>query len=76
MEVKPLSICACYKIVFDNLDKTIKPRFMRAKYQTKSLHLVHSFAMKNRIDFSEFSDEMPTKVNTLDIFQVKLISST
>jgi len=42
-EVKPLSICAGYKNIFDNLDKTIKPRFMRADYQTKSLHFVHSF---------------------------------
>ena len=66
MEVKPLSLCAGYKIVFDNLDKTIKPRFMGADYQAK-LHFVHSYATKNRIDFSKFSDEIPTEVNIWDI---------
>ena len=55
MKMKPISY-AGYKIMFDNLDKTIK-------LQTKSLHFIHSYAMKDRIDLYKLSDEMPTEVN-------------
>lgn len=52
---KPRSINAGYKIVFDNLDKTIKPRYMSIEKQSTSLHYVHGYAVKDRIDFSTYS---------------------
>ena len=41
-----------FKLVGDNIDKNVKPRDMRADHQTQSLHYFHSFAVKDRIDFS------------------------
>ena len=41
-----------FKLVGDNIDKNVKPRDMRAEHQTQSLHYFHSFAVKDRIDFS------------------------
>ena len=40
-----------YKLVFDNIDKTINPREIRSNTQAKSLHYVHIYASKYRIDF-------------------------
>jgi L1 cell adhesion molecule like protein len=46
-----------YKITGDNLDLNVRPRFMRLKrYQTQSLHLFHSYAVKDRIDTSGMDD--------------------
>ena len=37
-------------IVGDNLDETVKPRYMRCdQYRTKSLHYFNSYALKDRI---------------------------
>ena len=46
-----------YKIVGDNLDKNIKPRYKRIDHQTQSLHFFHHFAVKDRIDLSSVSDD-------------------
>ena len=54
----PTSVNAGYKIVFDNLDKTVKPRYMRSDAQAQSLHYVQGFAMKDRIDYSCFSEKL------------------
>ena len=43
---------ATFKLVGDNIDKTIKPRDMRIDHQTQSLHYFHSFAVKDRVNFS------------------------
>lgn len=45
-----------FKIVGDNIDKTIKPRDMRIDHQTCSLHYFHSYAARDRIDLSQFED--------------------
>ncbi len=45
-----------YKNVFNNIDKTVRPRQMRIDSQNKSLHYVHIYSVKNRIDFSSLSD--------------------
>ena len=45
-----------YKIVIDNIDKDVKPRDMRMDFQTKSLHYVQLYSVKDRIDFSNFSE--------------------
>ena len=52
-----------FKLVFDNIDMNVKPRFMRSDRQTKSLHYVICYAMKDRIDFSNLSPELPRNPN-------------
>ena len=44
-----------YKIVGDNIDKNIRASFQRIDHQTKSIHYFHTFAAKDRIDFSNLS---------------------
>ena len=44
-----------YKMVFDNIDKNIKPRDMRADAQTISLHYVQIYSVRSRINFSSLS---------------------
>lgn len=46
---------AGYKFVIDNIDKNVKPRDMRVDAQTKSLHYVHAYGVKDRVDFSSLS---------------------
>ena len=48
-----------YKIVGDNLDKTVKARYMRDGARNQSLHYFHYFAIKNRVDLSELPDVHP-----------------
>ncbi len=45
-----------FKIVGDNIDKNVRPSFQRPQYQTKSLHHFHSYAVRDRVDFSSLSD--------------------
>ena len=40
------------KIVGDNIDKNVKPRFMRSDHQGKSLHYFHCYAVQDRFDLS------------------------
>ena len=46
-----------YKLVGDNLDKNVHPRDMRSDHQTQSFHFFHTYAVRDRIDLSEFSDD-------------------
>lgn len=62
-----ISLNTGYKIVFDNIDKNVKPRFMRSEHQTRSLHYVQSYAVKDRVNFSSFSSEVRTEVNVFDV---------
>ena len=48
-----------YLLVGDNLDKNISPRDMRVENQVKSLHYFHSYAVHDRIDVSDLSDDQP-----------------
>ena len=57
------SINTGYKLVFDNIDKNIKPRFMRSDSQTVSLHYVQAYGVKDRINFSPYGCERPTQPN-------------
>ena len=42
-----------YKLVGDNIDKNVRPRFMRIKqHRSQSLHFFHSFAVLDRINTS------------------------
>ena len=55
---------ASYKIMFDNIDKTVRPRQMRIDSQTKSLHYVQLYAVK---DFSSLSDLPPSGERVLQV---------
>ena len=43
-----------FKLVGDNIDKTVKPRDMRLSHQSSSLHYFHVYAVKDRVDFFFF----------------------
>ena len=48
-----------FKIVGDNIDKTVCPGHQTLDRQVQSLHYFHSFAIKDRISFSDLSDAKP-----------------
>ena len=56
-----------FKIVGDNVDKNVKPRYMRSDNRLQSLHYFHSFAIKSRIDIAGLSDIPPDPLDTVDI---------
>lgn len=45
-----------YKIVGDNLDKDVKPRYKRIDKQTNSLHFFHYYAVRDRVNLQGISD--------------------
>lgn len=45
-----------FKIVGDNIDRNIRPSMQRLTHQTRSLHHFHSYAVKDRVDWSKVSD--------------------
>jgi len=45
-----------FKIVGDNIDKSVRPSFQRAQHQTKSLHYFNSYAVRDRVDCTSMSD--------------------
>lgn len=45
-----------FKLVGDNIDKTIKPRHMTLDNPTKSLHYFNVYAVNDRVDISHLSD--------------------
>ena len=47
------------KVVGDNIDWTIHPRFVRIDQQTQSIHYFNCYALKDRIDLSSLSDVPP-----------------
>lgn len=62
------SKCKGYVIVVDNVDKNLRPSHQREDRQTKSLHITHSYAVKNRVDVSMLSDEPPSAIVSPDLF--------
>ena len=62
----------------DNLDKTVKPRYMRINNQARSLNYFNSFAVKDRIDLSSLSSFKPViddDVNVQDLLPSSEIHS-
>ena len=53
--------------MFDNIDKNVKPRYMRSDSQTLSLHYVQVYGVKDRIDYSSFSDDKPAQLNLYSV---------
>lgn len=49
----------CYmKLVGDNIDDNVKPRYMRSDNQTKSLHYFHVYAVADRVNAKQMSNLM------------------
>jgi len=57
-----------YKLVGDNIDKNVRPRDMRSDHQTRSLHYFHTYAVRDRVDISHYSD----KTSLLDVSTIQL----
>ena len=55
------------KFVIDNIDSTVKPRYMREISQIQSLHYVQVYAVSDRIDFSDISKALATEKNLYSI---------
>ena len=60
-EVK--STNAGYKLIFDNPDKSIKPRYMRQDSQKIMLHYVQAYAVRDQINYSSISQEQRSETN-------------
>ena len=53
-----------FKLVGDNIDFTINARYVRTDgRQTRSLHYFHFFAIRDRIDMSQYDFDLPQKVS-------------
>ena len=49
-----------YKLVGDNIDSTVNPRYMRLDNKVKSLHYYHTYAVQDRINVHDFiNDRQP-----------------
>ena len=48
-----------FKLVGDNIDKTVRRRHQRLGCTTQSLHYFNSFAVKDRVDLSSFDENRP-----------------
>lgn len=56
-----------FKIVGDNVDKTVHASFQRSDDNTtRSLHHFHLYAVKDRVDFSSLSDSPPPPPESID----------
>ena len=55
------TLTAGFKIVFDNIDSTIRPHHMTEERRPVSLHNVHAYAVKDCVDYSAFTSRNGTK---------------
>lgn len=65
-----------FKVIGDNLDSTVRPRYMRkfGGFKTQSLHLFHAYAVQDRIDISNFCDiPLPTCLNSPENLAISLL---
>ena len=61
------------KIIGDNIDKNVTPRFMRSDYQGKSLHYFHCYAAQDRFDLTMPEDypDIPANPNLEELLPSK-----
>ena len=60
-------MCYGFKLVGDNLDKTVKPRDMRIDHTSQSLHYFNVYAVLDRVDFRSMScDTKAIEVEKVD----------
>lgn len=70
-ETRPQSpVLKTYKLVGDNIDKNVQPRIMRSDHQSRSLHYFHTYAVRDRVDLSSFSDQSQIP----DIASIQLVN--
>ena len=58
-------VTAGFKIVFDNIDLTVRPHHTTEEWQSLSLHNVNAYAVKDCVDDSTFSDTRDQKEDNL-----------
>ena len=61
---------AGFKIVGDNIDKTVRPRHLRFERQAKSLHYFHAYAVKDRVNLVDVSDIPPVPPQSPDLLSL------
>lgn len=61
-----------FRLCGDNIDKTIRRRFLRSDNSNTSLHYFHSYAVLNRVDFSHLSDHIPDNSTITDLESVAI----
>lgn len=59
-----------YKVVFDNLDRTLKPRDMRIDAQNKSIHHVQIYSVRSRIDYLSLSQVPKCNSGEINLFDI------
>ena len=64
---QPTSLLPTFKLVEDNLDKTLSPHDMRIDNQTQSLHYLHMYAVCDHIDLSRVADHIPSPDSSVDL---------
>lgn len=64
-----------YTLCGDNIDKNVKRRYQRSDKTTVSLHYFHMYAIKNRVDFSQLSDEAKDSIGGIEDNSVQLMPS-
>ena len=65
-----------FKIVGDNLDKTIHPRFQTTERQTRTVHYFHTYAVRDRTPSGHLSDTPPALPMQVDIAKILPSEST
>ena len=58
--IQPAGPVPGIKLILDNIDKTVKRRHQTIDAQSKSLHYVQVYAVKDRVDFSQLSNTAPS----------------
>ncbi len=64
-----------YRLCGDNIDKTVRPRYMRSDRGNQSLHYFHFYAVENRVDVSQFSDSPVDQVLSLEVMASRMLPS-
>lgn len=62
-----------FKLVGDNLDKSVRPRHETVDTHSSSLHYFHAFAVKDRCDTSKLADAASQPHIDLDSFSLDII---
>ena len=63
-----------FKLVGDNLDKSVRPRDMRMDSQTQALHYFHMYAVRDHINLTEFTDNQ--SLPEVSLADLKMIVTT
>ena len=64
MSNENFSLLFGFKLVGDNIDKNVRPRYSRKAYSTRSMHCYHSYAVRDRVNIHGLSDAVPNLRDT------------